>query len=97
MKAFSILRMNKKKTPPFVTLPLPRCLCVLDCQFELGGADGLIRSSQVEEENKVKPDQAVDCIWTIRAPPNYKVSRHVMSTRSTSNERGFQQTPFIPV
>uniref|UniRef100_A0A3Q0QNN6 Neuropilin (NRP) and tolloid (TLL)-like 2b n=1 Tax=Amphilophus citrinellus TaxID=61819 RepID=A0A3Q0QNN6_AMPCI len=39
-----------------------------DCQFELSGADGVIRSSQVDEENKVKPDQAVDCIWTIRAP-----------------------------
>ncbi|KAL0968311.1 hypothetical protein UPYG_G00265170 [Umbra pygmaea] len=44
-----------------------------DCQFELGGADGMIRSSQVEEEDKVKPDQAVDCIWTIRAPPNFKI------------------------
>ncbi|CAB1313774.1 unnamed protein product, partial [Coregonus sp. 'balchen'] len=44
-----------------------------DCQFELGGADGMIRSGQVEEEDKVKPDQAVDCIWTIRAPPNFKI------------------------
>uniref|UniRef100_A0A6Q2YMK5 CUB domain-containing protein n=1 Tax=Esox lucius TaxID=8010 RepID=A0A6Q2YMK5_ESOLU len=46
---------------------------ISDCQFELGGADGMIRSSQVEEEEKVKPDQAVDCIWTIRAPPNFKI------------------------
>ncbi|XP_071004136.1 neuropilin and tolloid-like protein 2 isoform X1 [Oncorhynchus clarkii lewisi] len=44
-----------------------------DCQFELSGADGMIRSGQVEEEDKVKPDQAVDCIWTIRAPPNFKI------------------------
>ncbi|XP_049579851.1 neuropilin and tolloid-like protein 2 isoform X2 [Syngnathus scovelli] len=44
-----------------------------DCQFELSGADGLIRSSQVEEEYKVNPDQAVDCIWTIRAPTNNKI------------------------
>nr|XP_057932309.1 neuropilin and tolloid-like protein 2 isoform X1 [Doryrhamphus excisus] len=44
-----------------------------DCQFELTGADGLIRSSQVEEEYKVKPDQAVDCIWTIRAPSKNKI------------------------
>uniref|UniRef100_A0A674N2T2 Neuropilin and tolloid-like protein 2 n=1 Tax=Takifugu rubripes TaxID=31033 RepID=A0A674N2T2_TAKRU len=44
-----------------------------DCQFELSGADGLIRSSQVEEENKVKLDQAVDCIWTIRAPLNHRI------------------------
>ncbi|XP_062318300.1 neuropilin and tolloid-like protein 2 isoform X1 [Osmerus eperlanus] len=44
-----------------------------DCQFELGGADGMIRSSQVEEEHRVKPDQAVDCIWTIRAPLNFKI------------------------
>ncbi|XP_019712499.1 neuropilin and tolloid-like protein 2 [Hippocampus comes] len=44
-----------------------------DCQFELSGADGLIRSSQVEEEYKVKPDQAVDCIWTIRAPTHNKI------------------------
>ncbi|CAL8323422.1 neuropilin and tolloid-like protein 2 [Gadus morhua] len=44
-----------------------------DCQFELSGADGLIRSSQVEDENKVKGDQAVDCIWTIRAPVNHRI------------------------
>ncbi|XP_061781197.1 neuropilin and tolloid-like protein 2 [Nerophis lumbriciformis] len=44
-----------------------------DCQFELTGADGMIRSSQVEEEYKVKPDQAVDCIWTIRAPSKNKI------------------------
>ncbi|KAM6937647.1 neuropilin and tolloid-like protein 2 [Xenentodon cancila] len=44
-----------------------------DCQFELVGLDGLIRSSQVEEENKVKPEQAVDCIWTIRAPPKTRI------------------------
>ncbi|XP_062277473.1 neuropilin and tolloid-like protein 2 [Scomber scombrus] len=44
-----------------------------DCQFELSGADGLIRSSQVEEEYKIKPDQAVDCIWTIRAPTNNRI------------------------
>ncbi|KAM6961446.1 neuropilin and tolloid-like protein 2 [Aplochiton taeniatus] len=44
-----------------------------DCQFELSGNDGMIRSSQVEEEYKVKAGQAVDCIWTIRAPPNYKI------------------------
>uniref|UniRef100_A0A3B5B9H5 Neuropilin and tolloid-like protein 2 n=1 Tax=Stegastes partitus TaxID=144197 RepID=A0A3B5B9H5_9TELE len=44
-----------------------------DCQFELSGADGMIRSSQVEEEYKVKPDQAVDCIWTIRAPTKNRI------------------------
>ncbi|XP_069567295.1 neuropilin and tolloid-like protein 2 [Brachyistius frenatus] len=44
-----------------------------DCQFELSGADGLIRSSQVEEEYKVKPEQAVDCIWTIRAPAKNRI------------------------
>ncbi|KAM9376080.1 LOW QUALITY PROTEIN: neuropilin and tolloid-like protein 2 [Pholidichthys leucotaenia] len=44
-----------------------------DCQFELSGADGLIRSSQVDEENKVKLDQAVDCIWTIRAPTRNRI------------------------
>uniref|UniRef100_A0A8D0CUV1 Neuropilin (NRP) and tolloid (TLL)-like 2b n=1 Tax=Sander lucioperca TaxID=283035 RepID=A0A8D0CUV1_SANLU len=44
-----------------------------DCQFELSGADGLIRSSQVEEEYKVRPDQALDCIWTIRAPTNNRI------------------------
>ncbi|XP_077568227.1 neuropilin and tolloid-like protein 2 isoform X3 [Stigmatopora nigra] len=44
-----------------------------DCQFELSGADGLIRSSQVEEEYNVKADQAVDCIWTVRAPKDNKI------------------------
>ncbi len=45
-----------------------------DCQFEMSGSDGVIRSSQVEEENKVKSGEALDCIWTIRAPPMSKVS-----------------------
>lgn len=45
----------------------------LDCQFELSGADGIVRSSQVEQEEKTKPGQAVDCIWTIKATPNAKV------------------------
>lgn len=55
---------------------MPWYACTLvcpDCQFELSGADGMIRSSQVDEDNKVKPDQAVDCIWTIRAPKNSRV------------------------
>lgn len=45
-----------------------------DCQFEVDGPDGMIRSSQVEEEERIKPGDALDCIWTIRAPPNSKVS-----------------------
>ncbi|XP_029354415.1 neuropilin and tolloid-like protein 2 [Echeneis naucrates] len=44
-----------------------------DCQFEIGGWDGIIRSSQVEEEERVKPGDALDCIWTIRAPPFSKI------------------------
>ncbi|XP_039987103.1 neuropilin and tolloid-like protein 2 isoform X2 [Xiphias gladius] len=44
-----------------------------DCQFEIGGWDGIIRSSQVEEEERVKPGDALDCIWTIRAPPQSKI------------------------
>ncbi|XP_036400475.1 neuropilin and tolloid-like protein 2 [Megalops cyprinoides] len=44
-----------------------------DCQFEVGGSDGIIRSSQVEEEDKIKPGDAVDCIWTVRAPPKSKI------------------------
>ncbi|KAK6477127.1 neuropilin and tolloid-like protein 2 isoform X1 [Huso huso] len=45
-----------------------------DCQFELFGADGVIRSGQVEEDDKIQPGQAVDCIWTVRAPPKAKVT-----------------------
>lgn len=48
-------------------------LSTADCQFELSGADGIVRSSQVEQEEKTKPGQAVDCIWTIKATPNAKV------------------------
>ncbi|MCJ8747194.1 hypothetical protein PDJAM_G00150620 [Pangasius djambal] len=44
-----------------------------DCQFEISGSDGLVRSSQVEEEEKVKSGEALDCIWTIRAPPHSKI------------------------
>lgn len=62
----------------------------LDCQFELSGADGIVRSSQVEQEEKTKPGQAVDCIWTIKATPNAKVSfihiiQHVMGFQAISN------------
>uniref|UniRef100_A0A3B3ZU13 CUB domain-containing protein n=1 Tax=Periophthalmus magnuspinnatus TaxID=409849 RepID=A0A3B3ZU13_9GOBI len=46
---------------------------VADCQFEIGGSDGVIRSSQVDEEEKVKAGEALDCIWTIRAPPQSKI------------------------
>lgn len=48
------------------------CMFFLDCQFELSGADGIVRSSQVEQEEKTKPGQAIDCIWTIKATPNAK-------------------------
>ncbi|KAF3686931.1 Neuropilin and tolloid-like protein 2 [Channa argus] len=44
-----------------------------DCQFEISGWDGIIHSSQVEEEERVKPGDALDCIWTIRAPPQSKI------------------------
>jgi len=44
-----------------------------DCQFELSGADGIVRSSQVEQGEKTKPGQAVDCIWTVKATPNAKI------------------------
>lgn len=58
-----------------------------DCQFELSGPDGMIRSSQVEEDNKVKPDQAVDCIWTIRAPKNNRIFLHFLEYQmENSNE-----------
>lgn len=66
--------------PFFVPLPLllppgapPLCL-FSDCQFDISGWDGIIRSSQVEEQERVKPGDALDCIWTIRAPPQSKVS-----------------------
>ncbi|KAJ0029228.1 hypothetical protein NQD34_004225 [Periophthalmus magnuspinnatus] len=58
-----------------------------DCQFEMSGPDGLIRSSQVEEDNKVKADQAVDCIWTIRAPKNHRIYLHFLEYQmENSNE-----------
>ncbi|XP_052604084.1 neuropilin and tolloid-like protein 2 [Peromyscus californicus insignis] len=53
-------------------IPDPDFTYLGDCQFELSGADGIIRSSQVEQE-KTKPGQAVDCIWTIKATPKAKV------------------------
>ena len=40
----------------------------------MSGSDGVIRSSQVEEQDQVKPGEALDCIWIIRAPPQSKVS-----------------------
>ncbi|XP_063044052.1 neuropilin and tolloid-like protein 2 [Engraulis encrasicolus] len=43
-----------------------------DCQFEVGGSDGIVRSSQVGED-KIKSDEDLDCIWTIRAPPQSKI------------------------
>ncbi|XP_028812964.1 neuropilin and tolloid-like protein 2 [Denticeps clupeoides] len=44
-----------------------------DCQFEIGGSDGIVRSSQVDEEEKIKMGDDVDCIWTIHAPPHSKI------------------------
>ncbi|TRY56726.1 hypothetical protein DNTS_012988 [Danionella cerebrum] len=41
--------------------------------FEVSGSDGVIRSGQVEEEDKIKNGDALDCIWTIRAPPHSKI------------------------
>lgn len=78
---------------PLMLLSRILSVCGSDCQFELNGLDGMIRSSQVEEENKVKPDQAVDCIWTIQAPVNNRV-RHVsvisLGTFDLSNKLYFQ-------
>lgn len=54
--------------------PFVFSLMISDCQFEVSGSDGFVRSSQVEEEEKVKPGEALDCIWTIRAPPHSKVT-----------------------
>lgn len=67
-----------------------RCIFSLDCQFELSGADGIVRSSQVEQEGKTKPGQAVDCIWTIKATPNAKVGfihiiQHIIGFQVISN------------
>ena len=45
-----------------------------NCQFELSGADRIVRSSQVGEEEKTKPGQAVDCIWMIKATPKAKLT-----------------------
>ncbi|XP_021076489.1 neuropilin and tolloid-like protein 2 [Mus pahari] len=54
-------------------IPDPDFTYLGDCQFELSGADGIVRSSQVEQEEKTKPGQAVDCIWTIKATPKAKI------------------------
>ncbi|XP_073163846.1 neuropilin and tolloid-like protein 2 isoform X2 [Lepidochelys kempii] len=54
-------------------IPDPDFTYLGDCQFELSGADGIVRSSQVEQEEKTKPGQAIDCIWTIKATPNAKL------------------------
>lgn len=67
-----------------------RAIFSLDCQFELSGADGIVRSSQVEQEGKTKPGQAVDCIWTIKATPNAKVGfvpiiQYIMGLHDSSN------------
>lgn len=67
-----------------------RSVFSLDCQFELSGADGIVRSSQVEQEGKTKPGQAVDCIWTIKATPNAKVGfvhliQYIMGFHDSSN------------
>lgn len=59
----------------FLFISPPHFICLsTDCQFEISGWDGIIHSSQVEEEERVKPGDALDCIWTIRAPPQSKVS-----------------------
>ncbi|XP_043937890.1 neuropilin and tolloid-like protein 2 [Protopterus annectens] len=44
-----------------------------DCQFEFSGDDGIIRSSQIDQDGKLKPGQALDCIWTIKATTKAKI------------------------
>lgn len=56
-----------------------------DCQFELSGADGIVRSSQVEQEEKTKPGQAVDCIWTIKATPKAKEKKTLVKKKHLKN------------
>ncbi|TKC41926.1 hypothetical protein EI555_002137, partial [Monodon monoceros] len=70
---------------PFGFSPLIDCYCdpdftyrgilnpIPDCQFELSGSDRIVCSTQVEQEEKTKPSQAVDCIWTIKATPKAKL------------------------
>lgn len=59
----------------FFNVSPPHFFCLsAECQFNVGGWDGIIRSSQVEEEKRVKPGDALDCIWTIKAPSQSKVS-----------------------
>lgn len=59
----------------FLNVSPPHFFCLsTECQFNVGGWDGIIRSSQVEEEKRVKPGDALDCIWTIKAPSQSKVS-----------------------
>ncbi|XP_061404713.1 neuropilin and tolloid-like protein 2 isoform X2 [Lethenteron reissneri] len=55
--------------PDFKTLgsPMP------DCEFEMSGTEGVVRSSQIEHERKAQANEAVDCIWKIRAPPPAKI------------------------
>ncbi|KAF3816195.1 hypothetical protein GH733_014784, partial [Mirounga leonina] len=39
----------------------------------LRGADGIVFSSQGEQEEKTKPGETIDCIWTFKAIPKTKV------------------------
>ncbi|XP_076152014.1 neuropilin and tolloid-like protein 1 [Alosa pseudoharengus] len=64
-------RYNFTQDPDFKDMgtlpPLP------NCDFEMGGPEGIVESIQVSKESKALDTQAVDCRWFIRAPPNSKI------------------------
>ncbi|XP_032826947.1 neuropilin and tolloid-like protein 1 isoform X2 [Petromyzon marinus] len=47
--------------------PLPAC------EFEVSGAEGILKSAQLETESKATANEAIDCFWTIRATPNSRI------------------------
>ncbi|KAM9791933.1 neuropilin and tolloid-like protein 1 isoform 2-T2 [Syngnathus typhle] len=43
------------------------------CDFELSGPEGFVDSSQITNEKRALPTEALDCRWYVRAPPRARI------------------------
>ncbi|XP_028329147.1 neuropilin and tolloid-like protein 1 [Gouania willdenowi] len=64
-------RYNFTQDPEFKELGVLPALPY--CEFELSGSEGFVESTQIAKETRALQTEAVDCRWTIKAPPKSKI------------------------
>uniref|UniRef100_S4RKI0 Neuropilin and tolloid like 2 n=1 Tax=Petromyzon marinus TaxID=7757 RepID=S4RKI0_PETMA len=70
----------------YTFLPDPDFSHMGTCEFEVSGAEGILKSAQLETESKATANEAIDCFWTIRATPNSRVLSHPQPQESASSD-----------